>query len=107
MTRTRIARMLILGATLGAAARLYEDPHDPGRFWHLIACTLASVYAVSRHHRGDHTPVNDHEAAAVYLSPPVSLLANRYDTTAPNALWVVAATLWAITIWFRRENESS
>jgi hypothetical protein len=90
-THTRIARFVTAGSALGAAARLYEEPANLARFYHLVASTLMAFHAVSRHP----LPLNDHEAAAAYLTPrgprPLRLRAQtkvRSAEGAPDTLWV-------------------
>lgn len=56
MTLSRIARVLTVGATLGAAYRLHEEPHSPGKFWHLVTCALVTYPAISTPHRGEPPP---------------------------------------------------
>lgn len=106
MTRTRLARIVILGATLGAAARWVEAPNDPGRFSHLLGCALAAYHVTSRHRRSP-APYDDHEAATAYLSPPLALVTYHYEPTTSAALWCAATLVWALTVYATRELESS
>jgi hypothetical protein len=106
MTRARLARIIVLGSTIGAVARWAEAPNKPGRFLHVIGCGLLTYHILSRARR-EELPVDDHEAATAYLSPPVAILAYHYDPTTNNALWIAVTTVWAVTIWLRREVESS
>ena len=105
-TLTRIARVVTVGATLGAAARLYEEPHNPARFWHLVASTLMAFHAVSRHARYP-KPISDHEAATAYLTLPVAVIAYRYGHGAIHAVWTIIAALWSLATYLDRENEDS
>ncbi len=107
-TRTRIARVVTVGATLGAAARLYEEPANLARFWHLVLCSLVAFHATSRHARHP-LPLNDHEAATAYLTLPVALATYRYGHNATNGLLVAVACVWVITTYLSRmgENEGS
>ena len=100
-TLTRIARVVTVGSALGAAARLYEEPHNPARFYHLVASTLMAFHAVSRHARYPQ-PINDHEAAATYLTLPVALALYGCEHSASNGLLVVVACVWAITTYLSR-----
>jgi len=106
MTRGRLARVIVLGSTIGAVARWVEAPNEPGRFLHVLGCGLLTYHTLSRSRR-EELPVDDHEAATAYLSPPVAILAYHYDPTTNNALWIAVTTVWAVTIWLRREVESS
>ena len=106
MTRARLARIIVLGSTIGAVARWAEAPNKPGRFLHVIGCGLLTYHTLSRA-RCEELPVDDHEAATAYLSPPVAILAYHYDPTTNNALWIAVTTFWAVAIWLRREVEGS
>jgi hypothetical protein len=103
---TRIARIVILGTTLGAAARWVEAPNDPGRFFHLLGCALAAYHAMSRHLRSP-APYDDHEAATAYLSPPLAAVTYHYEPTTSAALWCAVSAVWALTVYVNRELESS
>jgi hypothetical protein len=105
-TLTRIARVVTVGSALGAAARLYEEPHNPARFYHLVASTLMAFHAVSRHARYPQ-PINDHEAATAYLTLPVSLALYGCEHSASNGLLVAISAIWSLTTCLSRENESS
>lgn len=107
MTSSRIARVLTVGATLGAAYRLHEEPHNPGKFWHLVTCALAAYLAISTHHRGEPPRLNPHETSASYLAVPTALLAYRYETTATNAIWIAAVLAWAVCAYVSNQNEDS
>jgi hypothetical protein len=103
-TRTRIARVVTVGATLGAAIHLYEEPHNPARFYHLVTCALIAFHATSRHARYP-KPLNDHEAAVAYLTLPVALATYRYEHNASNGLLALVACVWVITTYLSREVE--
>ncbi len=94
-THTRITRVVTVGVALGAAARLYEEPHNPARFYHLVASTLMAFHAVSRHARYPQ-PINDHEAATAYLTPPVALALYGCEANVENGLLVAISAIWAI-----------
>jgi len=101
-TRTRIARILALGATIGAATRFYEAPYDPSLFWNLVALGLISFYVVSRY-RHEEDPISYREALSVYLSLPAAAMSYYHDPNALTGLWIVASALWAITTYIARD----
>lgn len=101
-TRTRLARIIILGGLIGASLNFYQAPHDPKLFWNLVGLVLLSFYVVSRY-RHEEEPLTRHEALAVYLSVPASAMVYHHDPNAVSLTWVIAAVAWAVVTRFSRE----